>query len=294
MKLITLSLLLLSSLTHKTFSFPQQQPDSTIKSAEIESLTLKCNFEITIYNAQNFYTCRALKFNNEDENGKVVEVVGEHLDGNSNSNVEALIMDGKLKFLPTNLNEIFKNLVRIEVTNSKLEKIKKDNFNGLNLEVLKLSKNRLKFIDSDALEGQQSLTKISLDRNKIENLPDEIFSYTTQLETLRLENNNLKVLSENLLQNLPNLKEFVISDNKIKKITAETFKNNKNLETLDVSNNKLKFIESQILVGLKNLKKINFGENECLKNLDENENYERDDLERMFETLCSDEGEKIV
>lgn len=61
-----------------------------------------------------------------------------------------------------------------------------------------------------------------------------------------------------------------------------------------MSNNKLKFIESQILVGLKNLKKINFGGNECLKNLDENENYERDDLERMFETLCSDEGEKIV
>lgn len=290
MKLITLWLLFLSLLTPKTLSFPQQQPDSSIKSNEIESLTLKCNFEITIYSAQNFYTCRALKFSNENENGKIRDIEGDHFDGKSNMNVEALIMDGKLKFLSTNLNEMFKNLVRIDVTNSKLEKIVKENFIGLNLEVLKLSKNRLENIDSDVFDGQNSLIKISLDRNKIKNLPDEIFSFTTELQTLRLENNNLKVLSENLLQNLPNLKEFFINDNKIEKLTADTFKNNKNLEILDVSNNKLKFIESQILVGLKSLRKINFGGNECMKKVDDDESFGRDDLERMFEELCSDEG----
>lgn len=251
------------------------------------TLTLNCNFVMKFYDAKQLLTCEALNFNNDDENGKVGKVLGENLSRKSQSDVQALIIGGKLKFLPTNLNEIFPNLERIQVENSKLEKIKRENFNGLNLQVLKLSKNSIKFIESDAFENQKSLKKIHLDRNEISQIDDKVFTFTPQLEILQLENNNLKTLSENLFQNLPELKKISLADNKIEKLTAETFKNNQNLENLDVSNNKLKFINSKILTDIKSLKKINFYGNSCLRNLEEGE---IEDLEKLIDDFCN-EGE---
>lgn len=277
MNSLTLSLIL--SLFALSASFPQQ-PDSS------QTIKFKCNYEQKIFGAREFYICRVVNFKNEDENLKIFEISGDHLIERESKNVESLIIEGNFKFLPKNVAEFFTNLVVFQASNSKLEKIAKENFYGLNLEILKLSKNKIKEIANDTFDQQQSLMKIHLDRNKIENLPENLFASTNRLEILNLELNKIKFLSENLLQNLPELRQLFLADNKIQKISIDTFKNNLNLEDLDLSNNNLQVIDSQILAGLKSLKNFDFTGNLCLKNLLDDGKVSKDELERMFEEHC--------
>lgn len=192
------------------------------------------------------------------------------------------------------MNEIFPNVDRIEISNTKLEKISDESFSGFDLQILKLSKNKIRKIEKNSFNELKNVEKIFLDRNQIDELDDEIFSSNNLLKILKLENNNLKKISENLFQNLPELKEIFLQDNKIQKVTTEIFKNNQNLEILDLSNNKLKFIEMEILESLKSLKVFDFSGNECTKMtiLDEDEkNVGIYEAEKVFEEFCRNDGE---
>jgi Leucine-rich repeat (LRR) protein len=143
-----------------------------------------------------------------------------------------------LQILPSNFYEFFPNLIKIEITNTLLREIKAENFINLQLEVLKLSDNGIKKIDSQSLNDQNKLKEIHLDYNKIEQIPDEFFSFSPKLEIIQLEHNKIENWNEKLLESLTNLKEIFLNDNQIFIITPNFFKNNLKLEILSVKNNK--------------------------------------------------------
>ncbi|KAG5667905.1 hypothetical protein PVAND_015870 [Polypedilum vanderplanki] len=237
---------------------------ATFSQSQQQSLTLKCKYEISNYNGRNFYTCYAIGLENHHENIEIDTIEGSHLKNYDESKVEALIIKNQnVSFLPNGFGEIFKNLIRLEVTESQLKEIKKSSFNGMNLETLKIRKNLIKNIENGAFDSLENLKELNLDKNEIENFSTEVFTKVLNLESFSIENNKIKELNENFCKNLPNLQDFYVRHNKIEKISSKVFENCENLKTLDFSNNKLSQISSKII---ENLNFFDFSNNSCIIN----------------------------
>lgn len=83
-----------------------------------------------------------------------------------------------------------------------------------NLELLDLSKNRIKSLREESFEGLLNLITLNLKGNKLDNIERNAFYGLKRLQYLNLERNNLENIDEiNVCENLPNLKEIRINMN---------------------------------------------------------------------------------
>jgi len=129
-------------------------------------------------------------------------------------------------------------------------------FKCVNLQVLDLSNERIKFFSPD-FSKLIKLEKLDLSSNDLEKLPQEII-HLTNLKILNLSENNFESIP-NQVFHLKNLNELNLSKNNIKSILSD-IGNLQTLESLDLSSNLIEFLPATFK-NLKFLRKLNLSHN---------------------------------
>ncbi|KAG5680007.1 hypothetical protein PVAND_009540 [Polypedilum vanderplanki] len=163
----------------------------------VEVEIIDCYYYDTIWFDKNtlIYIC---KIKNVDifSNGlkvKIDDVTGQHENGYSNNNqVEAILIDGasNMKFFPSNIENVFSNLIFIRIGTSKLTHITNEDLKPFT---------KLKFL--------------SLQYNLIEIIPENLFFYNQELEIIWLDHNQIKHIDKNVFRHLNKLRVLDLSEN---------------------------------------------------------------------------------
>lgn len=93
-----------------------------------------------------------------------------------------------------------------------------------NLEILKLSQNKLTTLNPKLFEKLTKLRDLSIGDNKIEDLPPNVFKNLVNLEALKVYSNKLTTINSDSFGEHPMLNELVFKFNKINAIDEKLFK----------------------------------------------------------------------
>nr|CAD7392668.1 unnamed protein product [Timema cristinae] len=155
------------------------------------------------------------------------------------------------------------------------------------LQNLHLQHNELAEIHADALLGLTSLRVLNLSSNRLETLPEGLFSSSKELREIYLQNNSLYELARGLFRRLEQLLVLDLADNQLSsshvddgtfvglirlivlnlshnaltRIDARTFKDLFFLQILDLRNNSIGYIEDNAFLALYNLHTLNLADN---------------------------------
>ncbi|XP_037543296.1 relaxin receptor 2a [Nematolebias whitei] len=98
-----------------------------------------------------------------------------------------------------------------------------------------------------------NVTWLSLKSNKIQVLPDFVFSEYSALEKLFLQNNSLQFISKHAFSGLFSLKKLFLSENVIVSLSSGVFRDLKQLEWLMLDHNPLNSLSHETFLGLHSL-----------------------------------------
>ncbi|XP_072217756.1 uncharacterized protein [Leuresthes tenuis] len=136
------------------------------------------------------------------------------------------------------------------------------------LQELHLFENQLQSLSSHLLRGVPHLHTLDLTRNKLSDLPADVFSHAP-LRSLVLKNNLIKQADAEWLSDNSSLTWLDLSENHLTKIPTALFQKLPNLENLDLSNNRVEKIPANCLDPLTKLERLNLQGNK-LETLDAN------------------------
>lgn len=130
--------------------------------------------------------------------------------------------------------------------------------NLLAVKVLDLSSQNLRTINAEAFRSLRELSKIELDKNKIQVIHSNAFfvGLSNQLKFLCLSENQIEDIDPRAFEGLVNLKKLELQKNKLKLIHTNTFSSLTNLESLDLNRNQIGWIEPRLFENLTNLKEL--------------------------------------
>jgi Leucine-rich repeat (LRR) protein len=182
----------------------------------------------------------------------------------------------------------FKNQLKINLSNNKLESLPPNAFKGMGtIQILKLSNNTIKNLNSNSFLNS-SIETIDFSNNKIVEIPrdfpdnfkeiilngnpirkihDSLYKNKKNLENLELRENQIDEIfvSEGTTENLDEEKDdldliIYLSANKLKELKPHTFGSIKSKLRLDLSENSLKFLPENLFDGSK-VGDLNFANN---------------------------------
>lgn len=204
---------------------------------QFKDIELQCKFA---KNYEGYYGCEVENFVIDAPVVRITSVVGQHVDGKSNQDVEYVWIKkpSRVAFLPHFDSRIFfPNLLKYIVQDVGLKEISRDNFVGMpKLETLDLTHNELESIPEDALFDLKNLVDFFIDNNNIKALPAKLLSHASDLQRLRASNNSIVMLEADLFKATPILKIVALANNKLQKIYTD-FRGYNNLKRIDLSQN---------------------------------------------------------
>jgi len=172
-------------------------------------MEVKCTFEIITFS--DGYTFGCVIRDQQILEKKELKFVKQYDDGKSNSDVHCVkFEDCTVTRIPKGLTKVFPNMKILWITNSKLEKITKN----------------------DLLE-YKNLQRFSSMKNDIEFLPDDLFEGFKNLEWIDFWQNKLKIIEPNILDGLENLKYVDFSNNPNFDMSFSTYPENTSVATLE-------------------------------------------------------------
>lgn len=140
-------------------------------------------------------------------------------------------MNNFVQFLPISVDESFLNLIQFSVVGCSVKNVIKENLKGLKkltfldlrnnqieaieensfddlieLEILTMSKNKVKFLDENLFLNVQKLKYLDFSINSFNKLDAKFFKKLIKLEKLDLYGNSLKIIDKNLIESLSELK----------------------------------------------------------------------------------------
>lgn len=191
------------------------------------SVVIRCNFGDLVWSkVGSKYTCSVRSVQNP-EIQEVTEIVGNHLKGRSDLNVEAFTSSGKNNFpnFPRNLEKFFPNLLVIQIWSGKLTSITAADLSPWpNLAFLSLSFNKIETLEGDLFRNNQKLTYISFLGNSIINVGLDLLSNLNELKEVYFSSTrclNANAATPEAIENLKNqLFEDCVSDEDKKSITT--------------------------------------------------------------------------
>jgi Leucine-rich repeat (LRR) protein len=147
-------------------------------------------------------------------------------------------------------DESFLNLKRLKHLNLSYNKLDlRSEFNNIsyfkgqsNLEILDLSFNQIKYLDSNVtFRYLGSLKLLNVSDNKMKFIDSYVFGFLTELSDLNLASNSLSFINENCFYNLSKLKSLMLSFNQINSTIFLKSNENylKNLECLYLEQNRI-------------------------------------------------------
>ena len=168
-----------------------------------------------------------------------------------------------VRTLDKNLFQQCRNLKRIEIGPSKIEKLPEILFSAnLNLTHIFIRKNKIFSLPEKIFSNQKALWYLYLNENQLSCLPSKIFMPFTKLKELGLSRNKIQSLNKKWFENLQSLVYLYLSSNKIQNLPKNVFINLKKLEYLFLKNNQLTTIHSDSFGNHENLKFIYLNSNQ--------------------------------
>jgi len=150
---------------------------------------VKCTFGINPYRVDQFYGCRVSE--QQIPENRELNFTGQHEGGKTNNDVLYVEFNRcTVTKVPQGLTKIFPNLKVIQIWNSKLKKI----------------------VKNDLVE-YKNLEKLNFYRNEIEFLPGDLFENFISLKFIDFHGNKLKVIEPNILDGLEKLTYVDFRDN---------------------------------------------------------------------------------
>lgn len=116
----------------------------------------------------NKYACEVTEIKNP-EHVEVTEVLGEHLNGKPNSDVEAFfLMEKSLRFFPKKLDTFFPNIMIMKVSGNQITSISPEDLAPWsNLRIFFAESNRIETLDGDIFKYNLNVSQISFQHNSI-------------------------------------------------------------------------------------------------------------------------------
>lgn len=189
------------------------------------------------------YNCKAENLKVENETVAVTNVVGAHLHGKGNENVEVLYIPSTncIRNLPAGISKFFANLKKIQVSEGSFKYISRNDFSGLNL-----------------------IKKIEIRNTLLSTIPQDTFNDMEKLETLILSDNNIKKLELGTFAKLSSLRKVSLDGNLLENVPAKLFENNSRVGEIHLSHNRLSVIDPHTFSHLKDLYSIALDNNFCI------------------------------
>jgi Leucine-rich repeat (LRR) protein len=159
---------------------------------------------------------------------------------------------------PNAFTGINSSLIRLDLSNCKLQFVKKYHFNSLTqLRILNLSNNQISSIEANSFINLNILTELDLSRNSIFHFDPELFVSQVSLEMLDLSSNVIIKVTQQMFKNLRDLKELYLNNNQITTLGHKLFSQMGNLVILDLSANLIDELDMSCFVNLEKLEKLN-------------------------------------
>lgn len=223
---------------------------------------MDCYLGETIF---NLYSCRLKELLMPRDNDPVDKVIITHVVGKKIDDIQLLkITDSKTNNIRFNLLFQFPNLETLIITKCEWKGLKH-------------------------VYGTRQLTKLFINGNDIEDLPEASFEGIPRLRTINLRHNNIKSIDKNAFSYLSKLHFLDLSDNQIETLEKDLFSESIHLTKLSLAQNKIKSVSMELFDNHKKLLMVNFNQNEIhilIKGSDIREFYHIMD---MTQNSCANE-----
>jgi Leucine-rich repeat (LRR) protein len=228
------------------------------KIEEANDAVKKCHFVDENLDQENSYSC-VIKFDDFMKNNWRIEENSKTLE------VTRLVIEGKVKKLPENLDKIFPQLTDLVVKNTSLTSLSQNDLKNLkNLNSADFNENDIKYIERSTFANLKNLQKIIFRRNNLRHIDEFAFDGSNNLIELDLSENKLTDFTHEMMENLPNLRILKIKDNKLHTIHENLFKSNSKLYEIHLDGNNLRTIDSNTFERLPSLIYLNLKKNDCI------------------------------
>ncbi|XP_060601496.1 G-protein coupled receptor GRL101-like isoform X2 [Ruditapes philippinarum] len=155
------------------------------------------------------------------------------------------------------------NAISLDLSkNPKIEEIPKEKLSFPYMQRLNFSTCDIHYIHKRAFFDLKNLLSLDLSNNRIQRLPDRVFSKLRDLTYLNLDRNiKLTVISSTAFKGLKSVRSLKISGTNLKKISSLTFFDLRNLLSLDLSNNRIQRLPDRVFSKLRDLTYLNLDRN---------------------------------
>lgn len=267
----------------------------------VTSARLSCEYAV---DRNQLYTCSSFNsFTTTEDDSSILSVLGDHLDGKWNEDVQqVIIQNASVEYFPNMFEIFFPNLESIVIKNSGLKHLRRSGFHDLtHLKYLNLSMNEIEIIGPGIFEMNSQLQELEFSSNKISRLSSDILSLESLIRA-NFDNNicinmTLDVVEEgnqNLFKDIVNSKCVVSETDKVEQLNLELknamtqLENMKRLEKVEPTSGTKDSSDLSAVVNndVKNLNKVLEGfkkENKKLADVIQHERLLTEDLKVQLE-----------
>ncbi|XP_063905507.1 protein artichoke isoform X1 [Zophobas morio] len=172
------------------------------------------------------------------------------------------LSNGYLTTPPIESLQPLRKLKMLDLHGNRIPELKRNQFKGLrDVEILDLSYNGIRKVDSSHLADLTKLSFFNVSHNNITELTRGAFARNTILKVLNMSFNKIKRLDSNTFRGMRFLRRLYLSDNAITDIGRGTFGSLAQVGTIDLARNFLKKIDYQMFFELKFIDTIDVSEN---------------------------------
>lgn len=228
-----------------------------------EPTIFNCSFE---YNIDNNYSCR-LNFIQFLDPTQDVIFGGEHLDGKSNSDVEAVSVS--LSNTPNMIPQMFTtfpNMIALTTLASQLQSISIPD--ATKIIRLNVDVNRIGRIEKGMLNNQRNLQSFSAMACAITSIDEDAFEGLDEVTFINFQFNMITKIEPKTFQHLPNLLTAIFESNALTRIDDDVFSKNTKLRGIFLANNQINEISPKFSRAfLKTIENIDLTGNSCVQRL---------------------------
>ncbi|ESN96850.1 hypothetical protein HELRODRAFT_86081 [Helobdella robusta] len=150
-----------------------------------------------------------------------------------------------LRSVPNTLRD---DLKIFDISYNHISRITSDSFKLYPLlHELRMTYNKIKFIEKNAFNGLAFLSILDLSNNELKDVPYDCLALLKSLSELKLDGNPIKLINPNFLELLQNLTELSLENCSLTHLEVDFFKNFNRLKSLNLAGNKLVTLNKDIL-----------------------------------------------
>jgi Leucine-rich repeat (LRR) protein len=238
-----------------------------INSQEIFEVRLPCEFQnFQVYDYNN-YACVVRNFTFNFSNPFYYVIIeGQHEANRNNSDVLNVVFeDSEINRLPSNLFQLFPNMVAIQATNGSVTAITPMDFIfAPAIEAVVVTNNDIRNLTGSPFWGRPRVVHLNLYSNNIEFIAQGFFTGLVNLRYLSLGGNQLTSLAPQIFAPLAGLRTLLASFNQIASLSPQMFSTNRQLEIVAFEFNNINALGEGIFDNLPSLEFIGLLGNECV------------------------------